>query len=349
MGKALFRNSCQRGLLTIFSSTGSKPLSLWDAHMQNGYYKQYMDPQIKSMVFEIGGTNVSTAYITCPKDRNVLGIVMPYLVMVVKNIHKYWSFEITILDDQNFRRRFRASNFQSTTQINQMSTAMPLCLAEGWNQIQFNLADFTYRAYAKRFCEVLTVKVNANICIRRIYFAERLMPDHELPKEYKLFLPLSGKPRKRPSRDTIANELQEIMKKASEVIGEFQETKEKPNEITNETQETTKNAGEITNEPQETMKKASDTKLEELKEASRSKGSMTSNVSKASITQTEVTSKHSGAETVEIAPVETGVNDENDPEGTVERESLKSNTGSKSSPPRHLEDVPEEDERALVE
>jgi hypothetical protein len=36
---------------------------------------------------------------------------------------------------------------QSTTRVKPFITTMPMRLDEGWNQIQFNLADFTRRAY----------------------------------------------------------------------------------------------------------------------------------------------------------------------------------------------------------
>lgn len=374
MGKALFRNSCQRGLLTIFSSTGSKPLGLWDIHIQNGYYKRYMDPQLRSLIFEIAGNNVSTAYMLCPKGKNVLGIVMPYLIMVVKNLHKYWSFEITILDDDNIRRRFRASNFQSTTRINQRNTAMPICLADGWNQIQFNLADFTNRAYARRFCEVQKIQINANIGIRRIYFAERLVPDHELPMEYKLYLPLSGKPRRRLPMTNGMDEETDIHSPTRDI------TEETPQlGGTNEFQITLNDASKVANEPQET--KDSEAELEEQKEVSHSKGSITSNVSAnilihstKSITQPEVTSKqameskhslvgsktskhsevepktskHSGSEIVEIGPIERGENNENEP-GYTPPASQASFAKERSLPPGRLEDVPEENEEALLE
>lgn len=360
MGKALFRNSCQRGLLTIFSSTGAKPLSLWDVHIQNGYYKRYMDPQIRSMIFEIAGNNVSTAYMTCPKGTNVLGIVMPYLVMVVKNLHKYWSFEITILDDDNVRRRFRASNFQSSTQINQLNTAMPICLADGWNQIQFNLADFTTRAYARNFCEVQKVKINANIGIRRIYFAERLMPDHELPMEYKLYLPISGKPSRRipktngDEKKVMPSLSRDAIQETSQLVG------------TNEHQETKIIASKVANEPQETTENVSDPKAEEQKGASHSKGSSNNSArssvhSKQTIAQPGVaskqsmeskhsavgsqTSKHSDLEIVEIGPTEGEKNDT----GNAPPGSQGSIGKGQSHSPGRLEDVPEANEETLVE
>jgi len=64
-------------------------------------------------------------------------------------------------------------------------------LDDGWNQIQFNLSDFTRRAYGTNYVETLRVQIHANCRIRRIYFSDRLYSEEELPPEFKLFLPVS--------------------------------------------------------------------------------------------------------------------------------------------------------------
>lgn len=52
---------------------------------------------IQSSVLEIMSTNVSTTYITCPADpQKTLGIKLPFLVMIIKNLKKYFSFEIQV-------------------------------------------------------------------------------------------------------------------------------------------------------------------------------------------------------------------------------------------------------------
>lgn len=59
------------------------------------------------------GVNVNTSYVTCPTNRShVLAIKLPFLVMIIKNMKKFFSFEVEVLDDKNMRRRFRASNYQ---------------------------------------------------------------------------------------------------------------------------------------------------------------------------------------------------------------------------------------------
>jgi hypothetical protein len=101
---------------------------------------------------------------------------------------------------------------------------MPMRLDDGWNQIQFNLSDFTRRAYGTNYIETLRVQVcntairfdnytlctyfidfgfdlshllfaqiHANCRIRRVYFSDRLYSEDELPAEFKLYLPVQAK------------------------------------------------------------------------------------------------------------------------------------------------------------
>ena len=79
---------------------------------------------------------------------------------------------------------------QSTTRVKPFICTMPMRLDEGWNQIQFNLSDFTRRAYGTNYIETLRVQIHANCRIRRIYFSDRLYSEEELPPEFKLFLPI---------------------------------------------------------------------------------------------------------------------------------------------------------------
>lgn len=81
--------------------------------VRNGHVKRITDEDIASSVLEISAANVSTTYVSCPADKaKTLGIKLPFLVMIVKNMQKFFSFEVQVLDDKNVRRRFRASNYQ---------------------------------------------------------------------------------------------------------------------------------------------------------------------------------------------------------------------------------------------
>lgn len=166
-------------------------MQIWDKEVVNGQIKRTQDDDIQSNVLEVVGANVQSSYITCPADpAATLGIKLPFLVLIVKNLKKYFTFEIQVLDDKNVRRRFRASNFQGLTRVKPFICTMPLKMDEGWNQIQLNLADLTRRAYGTNYVETLRVQVHANCRLRRIYFSDRLYSEEELPPEFKLYLPM---------------------------------------------------------------------------------------------------------------------------------------------------------------
>lgn len=81
--------------------------------MRNGHIKRITDEDIQSSVLEVIGTNVYTNFLTCPSESDkTLGIKLPFLVMIVKNVNKYFTFEVQVLDDKGMKRRFRASNYQ---------------------------------------------------------------------------------------------------------------------------------------------------------------------------------------------------------------------------------------------
>lgn len=95
----MFKNTFQSGFLSILYSIGSKPLQIWDKKVRNGHIKRITDGDIQSLVLEIVGTNVSTTYITCPADpKKTLGIKLPFLVMIIKNLKKYFTFEVQVSD-----------------------------------------------------------------------------------------------------------------------------------------------------------------------------------------------------------------------------------------------------------
>ncbi|XP_059473305.1 cilia- and flagella-associated protein 20-like [Neocloeon triangulifer] len=186
----MFKNKFQNDFLSILYSLGSKPLQIWDKNVRNGHIERITDDDLHSLVLEVVGANVNTCFITCPADPGQsLAIRLPILVMTVKNMKKYFSFEVQVLDDKNIRRRFRSSNYQSTTKVKPFICTMPMRLDDGWNQIQFNLADFTRRAYGTNYVETQRVQIHANCRIRRVYFSDRLYSDDELPTEFKISLP----------------------------------------------------------------------------------------------------------------------------------------------------------------
>jgi hypothetical protein len=143
---------------------------------------------MQSSVIEICGANVSTCFLSCPTNpKQTLGVKMPFLVLLIKYLKKYFTFEVQVIDDKNVKRRFRASNYQSNTRVKPFICTIPMKLDEGWNQIHFNLTDFTRRAYGTNYLETLRVQIHANCRIRRIYFTDQLLSSKSIPDEYRAF------------------------------------------------------------------------------------------------------------------------------------------------------------------
>lgn len=214
----MFRNTFQKGFLSVFYSIGRNPLLIWDMKVMNGHIKRITDGDAKSLALEIRGTNVATCYITAPSYPCVsLGVKLPFLIMIIKNLRKFFSFEVQILDDKNQLRRFRASNYQSKTNVTTFTTTMPLALNCGWNQIQLNLADFTRRAYGSNYVETVRISIHANCRIRNVYFSDRLYTDEEKPLAYK-FMAATANEKKltkstpRPSRNEIPEKVIESIR-----------------------------------------------------------------------------------------------------------------------------------------
>lgn len=135
---------------------------------------------------------MSTTYIHCPPPSvksGGLGIRLPFLVMIVKNLDLLFSFEVQILDSKNIKRRFRASTFQSGTRVKPFICTLPMQMDKGWNQIQFNLAEFTKQAYSTEYVETLHLQIHANCRLRRVFFSDKLYMEEELPPDFKLLSP----------------------------------------------------------------------------------------------------------------------------------------------------------------
>ncbi|XP_017347283.1 upf0468 protein c16orf80-like protein isoform X3 [Ictalurus punctatus] len=114
----MFKNTFQSGFLSILYSIGSQPLQIWDKKVRNGHIKRITDIDIQSLVLEVEGTNVSTTYITCPADpKKTLGIKLPFLVMIIKNLKKYFTFEVQIHANCRIRRVYFSDRLYSEDEL----------------------------------------------------------------------------------------------------------------------------------------------------------------------------------------------------------------------------------------
>lgn len=100
--------------------------------------------------------------------------------------HSYYCCT-QVLDSENIRRRFRASSYHTTSKLSTFMYTMPICLNEGWNQLNLDLAQLTSTVFKTTYKETVRVQVHANCRLRRVYFADQLYKDDQLPNEYRMY------------------------------------------------------------------------------------------------------------------------------------------------------------------
>jgi hypothetical protein len=139
----MFKNTFQSGFLSILYSIGSKPLQIWDKKVRNGHIKRITDNDIQSLVLEIVGTNVSTSYITCPADpKQTLGIKLPFLVMIIKNMKKYFTFEVQV----NIKKSLSAPFFVL------ICTRACVCVYDTYSMYVYTVLCILYVYYVCNVC-----------------------------------------------------------------------------------------------------------------------------------------------------------------------------------------------------
>jgi len=192
---------------TILYSIGTKPLENFALEVKNGHIKRVIDNDIQSSVIEIMGANLNNNLVRIPNDdKKTLGIKMPNLVLQIKNLKKYFMFEVLILDSKGQKRLFKASNFQTLTRVKPNLCSIPLKLVDGWNQLFFSLDDFVQRAYSTQYVETLKVQIHANCRIRRIYFTDQPQNYRKIPPEYKVFACIGEDDTDKAGRSVIEEE-----------------------------------------------------------------------------------------------------------------------------------------------
>ncbi|KRZ88075.1 UPF0468 protein C16orf80, partial [Trichinella sp. T8] len=183
----MLRNTFQSGYLSILFSLGNNPLQIWDKHASKGTIQILEDGDIKSEVIELSSNTVCETFISCPiSSQDVLAIKLPFLILIIRNMEKYFSFEIHVLDSTGVQRRFCVNNFQTCCRIKPEICTVPLRMEPGWNTVQFNLMDFTKRAYGTNFIEAQRIIIYANCRVRRVFFSDKPYREDEIPTVYWL-------------------------------------------------------------------------------------------------------------------------------------------------------------------
>jgi hypothetical protein len=90
------------------------PQTQEDNTVNNVEIKFMEDDKIFGRILQLYSTNSRQVFIACPAmalDQS-LGIRLPYGILLVKNMNKYFSLELGIRDHRRILRRFRLANYQ---------------------------------------------------------------------------------------------------------------------------------------------------------------------------------------------------------------------------------------------
>lgn len=139
----MFKNEIQPSVISLFSSTGSHPLSLWQTETDAGLpkdshitlidddtmcpgkeidYVNLEDDEMQSHtlshpVLHIQSPTLPSTFIRCPPSpSDSLGISLPWLHLQFRNLGRPWAFEIGLVDLYGHLAAIRCCTFQVSLQ-----------------------------------------------------------------------------------------------------------------------------------------------------------------------------------------------------------------------------------------
>ncbi|PVV04122.1 hypothetical protein BB560_001378 [Smittium megazygosporum] len=152
--------------------------------------KFVVDNVLSSQVLSLESQDLPNTFISCPSSPSLLlGIKLPILVLLVRNISKPFSFEVETLDEYDVVHRFRSSTYQKKTRIDNDIATMPLRMEDGWNQIVIDLNDLSRQCYGSKLKQTNRIIIHPNIFIRRVYFSSEIPIESQIPADLRLYCP----------------------------------------------------------------------------------------------------------------------------------------------------------------
>lgn len=105
----------------------------------------------------------------------------PYLVMHLRSMKRFMSFQITCLDDSGRTRSFQASNKQSVVTIDDDICKMPIQIEGGWQYVCLDLEDMMANAFGCTLSRCTELCITGSCRVAKIFFQSMKYADIELP------------------------------------------------------------------------------------------------------------------------------------------------------------------------
>ena len=172
-------------VVVLLYSVDSNCLEGVGRHLGSGSLTRLEDLELKSPVLELSGNATSENCLFIPEKAST-GIKsdasLTHLIMAIKPISKYCSFEVQVLDSKGIPRRFKVTNFGSVSRLRSIQAILPLKLEEGWNRVAVDLNHICKTAYKTTVSKVLKIQLNGGMRIRRVLLADSPYSDESLAK-----------------------------------------------------------------------------------------------------------------------------------------------------------------------
>ncbi|CAL8070585.1 unnamed protein product [Orchesella dallaii] len=244
----LYTTYSKPGLVSIFYNEDQRSFHNWGLEVgsgrKRGRIREAIDHQINTPVLEVAGNHDGSVYMVCPPDPSkCINVNMPYITMLMKDMHGYSSVEFTVLDSLGFSRKICAKNFKSRCVIGELNCEIPMRLSPTWNYASVNLDETLRNAFGTKLMSVQRIKINANVRVRRVYFSEEIFGYKRLPQEFRIKLTLtpqekqeiqmyeeflSNEPRQEPERSTPWSLPRLVLAKPDMQLPSYRPLRDKP-------------------------------------------------------------------------------------------------------------------------
>lgn len=105
----------------------------------------------------------------------------PYLVLFLKTVKRFATFEIVCLDDTGTKRHLSVSNKNSFVTIDKNICKIPFIAGNGWQYVMLDLEDLLANAFGATYDRCVEISVCGSCRVSKIYFQSKKYSDIELP------------------------------------------------------------------------------------------------------------------------------------------------------------------------
>jgi len=130
------------------------------------------DSELLKIVFEIG----DNSRLSFPTNT-----AHHLLVMVVKNIGRFFEINIKASDSYGATHRVSLSNRRSSIAVNKKTCFLPIQVGDGWQYLCLDLEDILRRCFGVKYFACYEVQVGGPVRVGKIFFQNVQLSDAELP------------------------------------------------------------------------------------------------------------------------------------------------------------------------